>query len=61
MNPLFTFRRKIELRDKRKYNADELADMLGISYSYFTKLNGGFLPISDRLKIKMKKLLASEK
>ena len=39
MNELQKFHRKIELRDKKIYRADELADILGISTSYFTKVN----------------------
>jgi len=58
MNELQTFKRKLELRHKKAYRSDEIQQLLDISASLFYKVNAGFLPVSDELKKKMKKVLA---
>jgi len=62
MNKLQEWHRKMELKHKRKFTAEELAgeQYLDISISYYAKISAGIVPLTKKISDKMKKVLAIE-
>lgn len=57
MNKIQAWQRKLELKKGRVINGEEAARMLGVSYSYYTKLHAGIKDLNENLLEKMREAL----
>lgn len=50
----------MELRKKNELSQEEMAEKIGISISYYSKVEGGFKPPSYQLLIKLRRVFGEE-